>query len=180
MLFYFYQATDTTAKAFFASLLKQLLASFIEMKIPCPAAVRDEIDRAFALESSQPDVGGLVANILVPLVSKTKEAVIILDGPDLCEPREQREIWTQLQFITESSNSESRVRIVVASQDQSNVSAYLSNTARLRMDIGSNEDDIEKLIDHHIASRSGKGQLLNDGMLRVSVEEFLRNNANGM
>jgi hypothetical protein len=180
VLFYFYQPTDPTAKAFFNSLLKQILASLIEMSIPCPAAVQDEIDRAFGLDNRQPDVGGLVANILLPLMSKFKEVVVALDGPDICEPREQREIWTQLQFITESSDADFRVRIVVASQDQSNASVYLPNTNRLRMDTGSNVDDIETLIDHHIASRSGRGHLLNDGPLRASVQNFLKENANGM
>jgi hypothetical protein len=111
---------------------------------------------------------------------KFKEVVVVLDGPDVCELKEQREIWTQLQFITETSDSDFRVRVVVASQDQSNASLYLPNTNRLRMDTGSNVDDIEKLIDHHIASRSGKGLLLNDGPLRASVQHFLKENANGM
>ena len=180
MLFYFYQATDPTARAFFASLLKQLLAAFIEMKIPCPSATQDEIERAFGFARCRPDVGGLVANILLPLMAKLKEVVIVLDGPDICEAREQREIWTQLQFIVESNNSESRARIVVASQNQSSVNVYLPNTTRLRMDTGSNVDDIEKLIDHHIASRSGRGSLLNDGPLRARVKNFLKKNANGM
>jgi hypothetical protein len=180
VLFYFYQATDTTAKAFFASLLKQLLASLIEVKIPCPSAIQDEINRAFSPETRRPDDGGLVANILMPLMSKFKEVVVMLDGPDICEPREQREIWTQLQFITESIDSGSKVRIVVASQDQSNASVYLPNTNRLRMDTGSNVDDIEKLIESRIASRSDRGHLLNDGPLRASVQHFLKKNANGM
>jgi hypothetical protein len=180
VLFYFYQATDRTAKAFFASLSKQLLAVLIDTRIPCPATIREEIENAFGLENRQPDLGGLVADLVIPLLSKFGDIIVILDGPDVCEEKEQREIWRYLRKITETNSSRFRARVVVSSQDNANVTERLPNTGRLRMDDGYNTEDINKLVDDQISSHSGNGRLFNDELLRAEVQQMLKNKANGM
>jgi hypothetical protein len=180
VLFYFYRATERTAKAFFANLLKQLLAFLIDTRVPCPPTVREEIEHAFGLENSQPDLGGLVADIIIPLLLKFEAVFVILDGPDLCDEKEQREIWKHLRKIVGSCDHGCRVRVTVGSQDHTNVTDRLPNTKRLRMDFGSNMKDIDVFIDDQLSSHSGKGQLLENDSLRAEVKRLLKEKANGM
>jgi hypothetical protein len=176
-LSYFYQATERTAKAFFSSLLKQLL---IDTGVPCPAAIRDEIEHAFGLENRQPDLGSLVADIVMPLLATFKEVIVILDGPDICEDVEQRLIWRYLAKIAEGNNPGFKTRVAVGSQDHTNVAECLFETKRLRIDDGSNFQDIETYIDDRISSYTGSGRLFNDGSLRAEVQRLLKQKANGM
>jgi hypothetical protein len=180
ILFYFYRATERTAKAFFANLLKQLLASLIDTRVPCPPTIREEIEHAFGLENSQPDLGGLVADIIIPLLSKFETGFVILDGLDLCNEKEQREIWKHLRKIIESCDHRCRVRVVFGSQDHKNFTDRLPNTKRLRMDFGSSVKDIDVFIDDQLSSHSGNGQLLENDSLRAEVKRLLKEKANGM
>lgn len=180
VLFYFYQATDCTAKAFFASLLKQLLAALIDKRLPCPATIREEIEHSFGLANRQPDLGGLVADILVPLLSKFEEVIVVLDGPDVCEEHEQREIWKHLLKMTKQTVSGPRVRIAVSSQDHTNITERLPYTNRLRIDDGINMQDIDIFIDDQVSSCSGNGRLFSDDLLRAEVQQLLKKKANGM
>jgi hypothetical protein len=179
-LSYFYQATERTAKAFFSSLLKQLLAVLIDTGVPCPAAIRDEIEHAFGLENRQPDLGSLVADIVMPLLATFKEVIVILDGPDICEDVEQRLIWRHLAKMTEENNPRVTIRVAVGSQDHTNVAECLLKTRRLRIDDGSNVQDIETYIDDRISSYTGSGRLFNDGSLQAEVQRLLKQKANGM
>jgi hypothetical protein len=183
VLSYFYQASERTAKAFFASLLKQLLAALVNTRRPCPAKVRNAVEFEFGLENRQPDIGELVADTVVPLMSVFREVFVILDGPDTCEQSEQHELWRQLWRVMESSHSiESgfRLKLAVASQDQTKVTAFLPNTARIRIDDGSNVKDIDTLIDDRIGPLSGTGGLFSDDPLRAEVQRLLKEKADGM
>ena len=180
VLSYFYQASGRKAKAFFASLLKQLLATLIDRNMPCPAKIRDEIEIEFGLENRQPDIGELVANAVIPLMNMFREVIVILDGPDICEHSEQHELWKHLCKVREFRNAGSRLKIAIASQDHTNITEWLPDTIRLRIDDGSNAQDIDTFIDDRIGSRSGTGGLLGDDPLRMEVQRVLKEKANGM
>jgi hypothetical protein len=179
-LFYFYQASEPTAKAFFASLLKQILAVLVDTRVPCPATVREEIEHAFGLENRQPDLGSLVADILIPLLSMFEVVFVILDGPDLCDGWEQRETWKHLRKITDCGEHGCRVKMAVGSQDHTNVNEHIPNIERLRMDDGHSNEDIDAFIEEQISSHSGSGQLFGDDLLRAKVQRRLKRKADGM
>jgi hypothetical protein len=180
VLYYFYQPEERTAKAFFASILKQLLSILIDTGVPCPATIRDEIKHAFGLENRQPDLGSLVADIVMPLLATFKEVTVILDGPDLCDEQEQRDIWKHLRKIVESGEHGNIVKVAVGSRDHTNVNEHLPDISRLRMDDGHTKEDIDLFIDEQVNSHSGSGQLFGDSSLRVEVQRLLKNKANGM
>jgi len=150
------------------------------MRVPCPPTVRDEIEFEFGMEHRQPDVGELVANIVIPLIAIFEEVVVVVDGPEICDQREQQELWKQLTNITEHKNAGTRIRIAIGSQDHTNVTDNLPNTRRLRLDGGFNVTDIGTFIDDQISCHSGKGQLLCDETLRLEVLQLLKKKANGM
>lgn len=177
---YFYRATEQTAKAFFTSLVKQLLAVLIVAGVPCPPAVREEIEHEFRWESRQPELRELVTNVVIPLVAMFRDVVVILDGSDLCDQKEQREIWKYLCKIIESGGRETRVRLAIASRDHPHITNHIPNTIRLRMDDELVANDIDTFIDKEISARSGSGQLFNDKLLAEEVQRLLKDNANGM
>lgn len=142
--------------------------------------VRDEIEFEFGMENRQPDDGELVENIVIPLMAMFEEVVVVVDGPEICDQREQQELWNQLTNIAERSNSRTRIRLAIGSQDHTKVTDYLSNTNRLRLDDGFNVTDIGTYIDDKIACRSGSGQTLSDKSLRLEVQQLLKAKANGM
>ena len=150
------------------------------MRVPCPPTVRDEIEIEFGMENRQPDVGELVANIVIPLMAMFEEVVVVVDGPEICDQREQQELWSQLTNITERSNARTRIRLAIGSQDHTNVSDHLPNTNRLRLDNGFNVTDIGTYIDNKIACHSGNGQILSEDSLRLEVQQLLKAKANGM
>jgi len=180
VLFYFYQNEDRTAKAFFASLLKQLLAVLIDKAMPCPESVRNEIEHAFGRENSQPTVGELVDDILAPLMSSFKDILILLDGSDACEEHEQRELWEYLRRITRARSHGFTARVAVSTQDPTKVTSHLPNTVRLRLDCDLTRIDIDAFIDQQVDSHSSKGQLLCDHSLRKLVRRTLKEKTNGM
>lgn len=180
VLHHFYQAREHTAKAFFASLVKQLLAALIDEGTPCPPMVRDEIEFEFGLENRQPDLGELVDNVVVPLVTVFRDVSIILDGPEVCDQREQQDIWKHISRMSESSGARSRFRLAVGSQDHTNLTEHLPIAYRLRLDDGFNVKDIDAFIDEQISRNSGCGQLLSDNSLRTEVKKTLKEKANGM
>lgn len=180
VLFYFYQAVDRTAKAFYASLLKQLLAKIIDVGRPCPEMVRDAIDYAYGLENRQPDVGELVTEIVMPLLSTFQNVFIILDGVDGCSQRDLACLWKYLRKIMEYHIPGSELKVVVSSRDHTNVAGYLPDTRRLRIDNGRNTRDIETFIDDEVALHAGHGRLLHDPSLQALVRHMLKERANGM
>jgi hypothetical protein len=181
-LVYFYDGEDETAKAFFASLLKQLLATLIKAGKSCPQDVRKEIEESYGMGNRQPDIAGLVTQIIIPLMSMFKVVVILLDGVDVCGRGQQAEIWKYLSKIVESSRSEALIRVIVSSQDQANVVNRLPNIQRIRIDQGSNAHDIDTFIDNEIAHlwHSGPELVLHDRSLQATVKQALKEKANGM
>lgn len=157
-----------------------MLAALVHMGVPCPSMLRDEIEFEFGMENRQPDVGELVENIVIPLMAMFEEVVVVIDGPEICNQREQQELWRQLTNITERSNARTRIRLAIGSQDHTNVADKLSNTNRLRLDDGFNVADIDTYIEDKIACHSGNGQLLSDESLRLEVQQLLKAKANGM
>ena len=132
------------------------------------------------MENRRPDVGELVENIVIPLMAMFEEVVVVVDGPEICDQRDQQELWSQLTNITERSNARTRIRLAIGSQDHTNVTGQLPNTNRLRLDNGSNITDISTYVDDQIACHSGKGQILSDESLRLEVQQLLKSKANGM
>jgi hypothetical protein len=116
----------------------------------------------------------------MPLLAMFEEVILILDGPDICEDMEQRLIWRHVAKITVCEGLGFRARVVIGSPDHTNVAEYLSKTTRLRIDDGSNVQDIETFIDDRISSHTGSGRLFSDGWLRAEVQRLLKQKANGM
>lgn len=150
------------------------------MRVPCPPTVRDDIEFEFGMENRQPDVRELVANIVIPLMAIFEKVVVVVDGPEICDQREQQELWRQLTNITEHKNAGTRIRIVIGSQDHTNVTDHLPNTKRLRLDDGFSAIDIGTYVDNKIACYSRSGQILSDESLRLEVQQLLKAKANGM
>jgi hypothetical protein len=145
--------------------------------VPCPATIRDEAEHAFGLENRQPDLGSLVADIVLPLLAMFREVIVVLDGPDLCDEKEQREIWKHLRRTIKSGDHGNIVRVAVASRDHTN---HLPNTSRLRMVDGNSKEDINMFIDEQLSSHSRSGQLFGDPSLRAEVQQILMEKADGM
>lgn len=179
-MLYFYQAREHTAKAFFANLVKQLLAALVDAGIPCPPKVRDEIEFEFGRENRQPDLGELVENVVIPLVAMFRDVSIILDGPEVCDQRELQDIWKHLLKISVVSDDRSRLRLAIGSQDHTNLTEHLPITHRIRLDDSFNAKDIDAFIDEQISRHSGLGQILSDDSLRTDVQQLLKEKANGM
>jgi len=150
------------------------------MRVPCPPTVKDEIEIEFGMENRQPDVGELVANIVIPLMAMFEEVMVVVDGPEICDQREQQELWKQLTVITEHNNAGTRVRIAIGWQDHTKVTDHLPNTKRLRLDDGFNVADIGTFIDNQISCHSGIGQLLSDDTLLSEVQQLLKKKASEM
>lgn len=142
--------------------------------------VRDEIEFEFGMENRQPEHGELVESIVIPLMAMFEEVVVLVDGPEICDQREQQELWNQLTNITERSSSRTRIRIAIGSQDHTNVTDHLPNTDRLQLNDGFNVTDIGTYIDDQIACHSGSGRILSDESLRLEVQQLLKARANGM
>jgi hypothetical protein len=140
----------------------------------------EEIDYDFGLENRQPDLGELVADIVTPLMSLFKKIIVVLDGPDMCEPREQQEIWKQLWIIRESSSAGFNLRVATGSQDLTNILRYFPDIMQLRIDEGSNEKDIERLIEDRVISLSGRGGLFSNKSMWGEAQRLLKEKANGM
>lgn len=89
-------------------------------------------------------------------------------------------LWSQLTNITEHSNSRTRIRLDIGSQDQTNVTDHVPKTNRLRLDDGFNETDIGTYIGIKIACHSGSGQFSATNRYGLEMQQLLKAKANGM
>lgn len=156
--------------------MKQLLAALINVGKPCPRGTCEQIEEDFGASNRQPEINELVADILIPLLATFPEVIMIIDGVDCCEPAEQGILWRYLQKIFDLR----RVRLVISSQDDTNVDGHLPGFRRVPIDSNLNKEDIDIYIDTQLALKSGHDQLFFDSALRGRVKKEIQKRAQGM
>lgn len=176
VLAYFYQSSDRSARSCFRSLVKQLLAAMVNSSKPCPKEIREQIEDEFGAPNRHPGTHQVVEDIFIPLLATFSNAIIIVDGIDACDVREQTKLWKYFRRLTSSNN----LQITISSQDDTNVVGHLPGFVRVAIDDKLNEKDIDTYIESQLALRASPGQILSDPELRANVKETLQKKAQGM
>lgn len=156
--------------------MKQLLAALIVIGKPCPEKIREQIEDDFGAANRQPSTSELVEDILVPLLATFSNVIIIIDGVDTCELREQAELWMHLRKVL----SNRHLRIAISSQDDTNVTGHMAGFLRIPIDDRLNAEDIDTYIENQLALKSGAGQIFSDSALRTKVKQTIQGKAQGM
>lgn len=177
VLAYFYRPSDSSARGFFCSLVKQLLSAFIKMKKPCPNEIRDQIEITFGAANRKPESWEVVNETLKPMLSAFEQVVIILDGIDLCdEEKERTDMWKYLRELLASN----KMRLVVSTRDPLDISGHIPHCLRIRVGDSLNDHDIDVYIEAQMDLQSGKGQLFHSPEQRALVKRQIQQKASGM
>lgn len=105
--------------------------------------------------------------------------MIVLDGIDRCDGREQEELLRRLRTIMHSSNSKLRIKVFITAKDRVNVLRQLTSCETLEMNFQRLIEDVNTFIDTELEANSGVGRLFHDKALKQHVETRLKSKANG-
>jgi hypothetical protein len=177
VLHYFYEFPSTRALDLFRSLSKQVIEALIARGERCPADAAEYLEMCFGAENRTQECDEVVNHVLAPLLRKLKALVVCIDGIEQCDDDERGKILDGIKRLQETNN----FKLMVAARDDTDLSNISTGPAvRIRVDWGSNSEDIRTYIDTKLLHLSHPDRAFGDAALRQHVRDTLIGKSGGM
>ncbi|KAL8726835.1 MAG: hypothetical protein Q9166_006451 [cf. Caloplaca sp. 2 TL-2023] len=186
---YFYCARDAaeTQRAdpdeIMRAVLKQL-SCFDSSQPIHPAVLREYEERQKDADEDGSDPSRLSLRDCKDLILEITDLhpiIVMIDALDECDPRRRHELLQALRDIVRNSNS--LVKIIVSSRDDSDIVCRLNNVPNVYIRSDDNGDDVDRFIEQEVDQAIEQQRLLQGRVpasLRQRILDELRSRAHGM